>query len=84
MIASSYFVYIIQCAGGSLYTGITTDVARRFAEHQAGTAARYTRSHKPIKIVYQEQCVSRSAALKREREIKKLPRWQKMRLLTKT
>ena len=75
-----YFIYIIQCADGSLYTGITTDVAQRFAEHQAGTAARYTRSHKPIEIVYQEKHASRSAALKREVEIKKLPRTRKMRL----
>ena len=80
MIASSYFVYIIQCAGGSLYTGITTDVARRFAEHKAGTAARYTRSHKPIKTVYKERQSSRSAALKREAQIKKYSRKQKLRL----
>ena len=75
-----YFVYIIQCADRSLYTGITTDIARRFAEHQAGTAARYTRSHKPIKIAYQEQQKSRSAALKREAQIKKYSRKQKLRL----
>lgn len=72
-----YFVYIIRCADKSLYTGVTTNVERRFAEHRAGTGAAYTRAHTPKKIVYIETCTDRSAAQKREYEIKQLTKEQK-------
>lgn len=72
-----YYLYIIRCADNSLYTGVTTDVERRFAEHVAGTGAAYTRAHVPKKIVYVEICANRSAAQKREYEIKQLTKEQK-------
>jgi putative endonuclease len=75
-----YHVYILLCEDKSLYTGITTDVGRRFNEHRAGIGARYTRAHKPKKILYQENIATRSAALKREAEIKAWPREKKLRL----
>jgi putative endonuclease len=76
-----YYVYILRCKDKSLYTGITTDVRRRFKEHRAGTGGHYTRSHKPEKIVYVEKAATRSAALKREAEIKKWPREKKLSLV---
>lgn len=75
-----YHVYILLCEDKSLYTGITTDVTRRFKEHRAGTGGHYTRSHKPKKILYEEEVATRSAALKREAEIKSWPREKKMQL----
>jgi putative endonuclease len=75
-----YFVYILLCDDGSLYTGITTDVERRFVEHKSKNGGRYTRSRGVTKIVYTEQHKNRSAALKREAEIKKWRREQKMEL----
>lgn len=65
-----YFVYLLLCKNGAIYTGITTDVERRFAEHKKGTGARYTRIFGAVKIVYAEKATSRSAATKREHEIK--------------
>ncbi len=76
-----YFLYILTCKDGSLYTGITTDVARRFEEHKSGKGAHYTRGHKPEKVAYTEEYPSRSAALKREAEIKKWPREKKLKLV---
>lgn len=76
-----YYVYMLRCGDGSLYTGITTDVARRLRQHQAGKGAKYTRSHLPVELVYQEQQEDKSAALKRELEIKALPREQKLMLM---
>lgn len=73
-----YYVYILQCSDDSLYTGITTDVARRFEEHKNKTAAHYTRAHDAVKIVYTEECFDRSTALKREAEIKKWSREKKL------
>ncbi len=66
-----YFVYILECKDGSLYTGITTDVARRLAEHKAGTASAYTRARGAKRIVYTEPHPTRSTASKRESEVKK-------------
>jgi putative endonuclease len=77
----SYAVYVLKCVDGSLYTGITTDVKRRFKEHQAGIGSSYTRAHKPKKIVYTEKAKTRSAALKREAEIKRLGRAEKLVLI---
>lgn len=73
-----WFIYIIQCIDGSLYTGITTDPKRRFQEHLRGKGGNYTRSHKPLKQVYQEKVTTRSEALKRECEIKSWSREKKL------
>lgn len=76
-----WFVYIILCADQSLYTGVTTDVKKRFQVHLQGKGAKYTRSHLPEKIVYVEDFETRSEALKREVAIKKLTRKEKEVLL---
>jgi len=73
-----YVVYLILCGDDTIYTGITTDVKRRFDEHKQGVGARYTRARKVKKLLYTEKAVSRSAALIREVEIKKLSRSQKI------
>lgn len=75
-----YFVYIITCADDTLYTGITTDVARRFEEHRSGNGAHYTKVRGVKKIIYTEECLDRSSAQKREAEIKKLRREEKLLL----
>jgi putative endonuclease len=77
-----WHVYILRCADGSLYTGITTDLARRLAEHNQGGAlgARYTRSRRPVELIYSEEAESRSAAAKREAALKKLDRAAKLDL----
>ena len=79
--AEVWFVYILRCADGTLYTGITKDLARRTKQHNAGTASRYTRSRKPVKLVYQEPQRSQSLALRREAAIKKLTRRQKLAMI---
>jgi putative endonuclease len=77
-----YYVYILECADGTLYTGITTDVARRVIEHNdSAKGASYTRSRRPVGLVYQEEVASRSEALKREHALKNLTRTQKLALL---
>ena len=76
-----YYVYLIQCEGGSIYTGITTDLERRFKEHSDKIGGDYTRAHKVEKILYTEEYPTRSAALKREAEIKKLRREEKLNLI---
>ena len=76
----AWWVYMLRCRDGSLYTGVTVDVERRFAQHRAGTGARYTRSHPPEAIVYREELPDKSAALRRELAIKALPRAEKLRL----
>lgn len=78
-----YYVYILECEDGSLYTGITTDVERRFEEHKKGTGGNYTRAHGAGKIVYSEEHPNRSSASKREAEIKKWRRGEKLRFLKK-
>jgi len=78
-----FYVYILKCLDGSFYTGYTKDVEERAKQHQNGTGARYTRIHKPESIVYTELFDSRSKAMKREREIKKLSHQQKLSLITK-
>lgn len=74
-------LYILRCADGSLYTGITTDVQVRFAAHCNGKGAKYTRGRGPLKLVYTEACGSHSDALKRELEIKDLSREEKLKLI---
>ncbi|MDO8408032.1 MAG: GIY-YIG nuclease family protein [bacterium] len=76
-----YFVYIMECKDGSLYTGITTNIARRFAEHKAGVGGRYTRSKEVMRIAYSEQHPDRSSAQKREMEIKGWHRDKKLNLI---
>ncbi len=76
-----YFVYIIECADKSLYTGITTDLKRRFIEHQTGKGGHYTRSRKVVRFVFTEEHLNRSSALKREAEIKSLKKKQKLELI---
>ena len=78
---SEWFVYILRCGDGSLYTGITNDLARRLAAHRAGTASRYTRSHRPVRLAYQEPAADRPAALRREAAIKRLARARKLALV---
>ncbi|MDR1960882.1 MAG: GIY-YIG nuclease family protein [Gracilibacteraceae bacterium] len=75
-----YFVYMAQCRDGSLYTGITDDVARRIMEHNSGRGAKYTRGRGPLRLCYVEETESRGSALRREREIKALRRADKLLL----
>jgi predicted GIY-YIG superfamily endonuclease len=76
-----WFVYILRCADGSLYTGIAKDVDRRLKQHNAGTASRYTRSRLPVALEYQEEQPNQSMALKRELAIKALSRKAKELLI---
>ena len=76
-------LYILRCGDESLYTGISTDVERRLEEHRSGKGAKYTRSRGPLELVYQEECGDKSTALKRECEIKALPRAKKLKLIEK-
>ena len=76
-----WFVYILRCADGSLYTGITNDVKRRCRQHNDGTASRYTRSRRPTTLVWQEEQPNRSSALKREAAIKAMTRRDKLALI---
>jgi putative endonuclease len=77
----SWFVYVVRCRDGSLYTGISTDVEARVAQHNAGAGARYTRSRAPVELVHLERKRSRSHALRREAAIKALPRPRKIVLV---
>ena len=76
-----YYVYLIECGDKSLYTGITTDVERRFKEHNSGKGGAYTRAKKVKRVLYTEKLKTRSLALKREIEIKRLSRDQKLNLI---
>ena len=76
-----WFVYMVRCADGSLYTGITKDVKRRCRQHNAGTASRYTRSRHPVRLVYQEARRNQSLALKREAAIKAMTRRGKLTMI---
>ena len=75
-------VYIVLCSDNTLYTGITTDLQRRFSQHASGRGAKYFRSRQPVKVVYQENGHTRSSAGKREAEIKKLARIDKHILIS--
>lgn len=77
----TWYLYILQCKDGSLYTGITTDVEKRLAQHRQGKGAKYTRGRSPLELVYQETCADHSEALKRELFIKKLTRKEKENLI---
>jgi putative endonuclease len=78
---SSYYVYILVCADGSYYTGYSNNPAQRFAEHLKGRGAKYTRMHRPRRIVYLQRQKTRRAAMKRERMIKSLTHEAKRRLI---
>ena len=75
-----WYLYILRCGDGTLYTGITTDVRRRLEDHRAGKGAKYTRGRTPLELVHREECGTHSAALKREAAVKALPRAKKEKL----
>lgn len=76
-----WYVYILRCGDGTLYTGITDNVPRRLAAHRAGKGAKYTRGKGPLELVYQEEVPDKSVALRREYRIKQLSRGEKERLV---
>ena len=78
----SWQVYIILCSDNSLYTGITTDLDRRFRQHAEGTGAKYFRGRRPLRVVYLENDHSRSSAAGREAKIKAMSHTEKMNLIT--
>ena len=78
---SSWVVYILECADGTLYTGITNDLDARTRAHNAGKGAKYTAVRLPVRVVYQEEAENRSAASSREAALKKLSRTQKLQLI---
>ena len=78
---SIWYLYILRCGDGSLYTGITTDVEKRLEAHRAGKGAKYTRGRSPLELAYREECGSHSEALKREFQVKGLPREEKLHLI---
>lgn len=77
----AWFVYMLRCGDGTLYTGCTDDPVRRLAVHQSGKGAKYTRSRLPVTLAYQEEAADKSAALRREIAIKRLTRQQKLKLI---
>lgn len=78
----SYFVYILECNDGSLYTGITKDLTKRLNEHNTkDSGAKYTKARRPVNLIYEETSENRSTASKREYEIKKLSRLKKLQLI---
>ncbi len=79
--ATYTYVYILRCSDGSLYTGWTTDLQRRVADHSAGRGGRYTRSRRPVQLVYSESHSTRSASMQREAAIKRWPRTRKLALI---
>jgi predicted GIY-YIG superfamily endonuclease len=81
MQAETYFVYMLKCADGSLYTGIAKNLDKRLDTHRRGNGARYVKARLPFELVYFETASSRSGALKREFQIKKLTRSQKIAML---
>ena len=78
-----WYLYILQCGDGSLYTGITTDVEKRLEAHRSGKGAKYTRGRSPLELKYREACGTHSDALKRELEVKHLSREEKLALIEK-
>lgn len=77
----SWHCYLLRCADDTLYCGITNDLEKRLLAHNAGEGAKYTRGRLPVQVVYCEPCADKSAALKRERQIKRLPRSAKLALI---
>ena len=77
----TWFCYLLRCADNTLYCGITNDLSKRLAAHNAGTAAKYTRTRTPVELVFSETCDDRSVASKRELAIKRLTREKKLALI---
>lgn len=75
--SGTHYVYVVECSDGTYYTGYTTDVDRRVAEHNEGAGAKYTRGRRPVALVHVETYETRSKALQREHEIKQLCRSEK-------
>ncbi len=80
----TWYVYILECGDGTLYTGITDDVQRRLQMHRSGKGAKYTRGRQPLELRYQETCGTYSDALRRESRIKKLSRAEKLELIAQS
>ena len=78
---AKHYVYIVKCKDNSLYTGYTTNVEARIATHNAGKGAKYTKTRRPVVLVYQEMCSSKSEAMRREYEIKTYSRQQKLKMI---
>ena len=78
---TTWYLYLLRCKDSTLYTGITTDVEKRFEAHQSGKGAKYTRGRGPLELVYRETCGTHSDALKRECAVKALSRLQKQDLI---
>jgi putative endonuclease len=78
----NWIVYILECADKSLYTGITNDLDRRMAEHEAGKGAKYTKGRGPFRLIYSETCQGRAEASRRETAIKLLSRGKKLQLFS--
>ena len=76
-----WYVYLLRCGDGTLYTGVTTDLTRRVTAHNSGKGAKYTRGRQPLELVYRESCENHSQALKREWEVKQLTRQEKEALI---
>ena len=76
-----WYLYILRCVDGTLYTGITTDVEARLETHRSGKGAKYTRGRTPLELVYREECEDHSQALKRELAVKAMSREEKQKLI---
>lgn len=76
-----YWVYIIECSDGTLYTGWTNNLEKRMAAHNAGVGAKYTRGRRPVALKYTEECESKNTAMRREIQIQALPRAEKLKLI---
>ena len=76
----SWFVYILRCGDGTLYTGITTDIQHRLTVHRSGKGAKYTRGRGPLELLFQEEHPDKSTALRREYQIKQLSKLEKLKL----
>ena len=76
-----WYLYILRCSDGTLYTGITTDVEARLEAHRSGKGAKYTRGRGPLELVYREQCEDHSHALKRELAVKSMTKEEKKKLI---
>ena len=80
----NWICYLLRCADDTLYCGVTNNLDKRIAAHTAGTAAKYTRARRPVELVFMQDCSDKSAALKREMEIKNLSRTEKLALIRLT
>ena len=83
-LSEEWLLYILQCKGGTFYTGVTKDLKRRLKMHRLGKASKYTRTRRPLRLLYQEICGTRTQALVRECVVKALPRKKKVELIKKT